>query len=81
MKSTNNMQKKEVDKPTLEQAQKAARRNNAPEFIPGASPYYNLYCFFIDFAMVKKHPSKINLPRLFSMGNKFLLTYSAAVRI
>ncbi|MFO8701302.1 hypothetical protein SC603_04285 [Legionella pneumophila serogroup 2] len=46
MKSTNNMQKKEVNKPTLEQAQKAARRNNAPEFIPGASPYYNLYCFF-----------------------------------
>ncbi|AMP88214.1 hypothetical protein [Legionella pneumophila] len=46
MKSTNNMQKKETDKLTLEQTQKEARRNNAPDFIPGASPYYNLYCFF-----------------------------------
>ncbi|HAT9123761.1 TPA: lpg0045 family Dot/Icm T4SS effector, partial [Legionella pneumophila subsp. pneumophila] len=47
MKSTNNMQKKETDKPTSEQEQKKeVRRNNAPDFIPGASPYYNLYCFF-----------------------------------
>ncbi|HAT2066452.1 TPA: lpg0045 family Dot/Icm T4SS effector [Legionella pneumophila] len=47
MKSTNNMQKKETDKPTSEQAQKKeVRRNNAPDFIPSASPYYNLYCFF-----------------------------------
>ncbi|HEM1233552.1 TPA: lpg0045 family Dot/Icm T4SS effector, partial [Legionella pneumophila] len=34
MKSTNNMQKKETDKPTSEQAQKKeVRRNNAPDFI------------------------------------------------
>ncbi|HAT8180386.1 TPA: hypothetical protein JA361_13235 [Legionella pneumophila] len=46
MKSTNNMQKKDSHKPTSEQVQKEPRRNNAPDFIPGASPYYNLYCFF-----------------------------------
>ncbi len=75
MKSTNNMQKKETDKPTSEQAQKKeVRRNNAPDFIPGASPYYNLYCFFINFAMAKTHPDNINRLLLFSMGNKFLLT-------
>ncbi|HAZ7574647.1 hypothetical protein OQJ02_00230 [Legionella sp. PATHC032] len=46
MKPTNNMRKKETNEPDLEQKQKGKKRDNAPDFIPGASPYYNLYCFF-----------------------------------
>lgn len=46
MKQTNNNQKQTTLATSRNPELKKTTVNDAPDFIPGASPYYNLHCFF-----------------------------------